>query len=59
MSNETLIWNKILMAVLKMPTVKVERVPFLQEALSPYCTKQKLALLDSVRPYTIASDNDN
>lgn len=58
MSNETLIWNKILMAVLKMPTVKVERVPFLQEALSPYCTKQKLALLDSVRPYTIASDRD-
>ena len=58
MSNETLLWNKILTAVLKMPGVKVDRVEFLQHALKPYCNEQKLELLPSVRPYNIASDHD-
>jgi len=58
MSNETLLWNKILTAVLKMPGVKVDRVAFLRTALKAYCSEQKLDMLDSVRPYTIASDHD-
>ena len=58
MTNETLLWNKILAVVLKMPGVKVDRVAFLTNALRPYCTEQKLAMLGSVRPYTIASDTD-
>ena len=58
MTNETLLWNKILAVVLKMPGVKVNRVAFLTNALRPYCTEQKLAMLGSVRPYTIASDAD-
>lgn len=58
MSNEIVIWNKILASVLKMPGVKVHRVEFLMEALRPYCMEQKLAMLTSVRPYTIASDTD-
>ena len=58
MVNETLVWNKILAAVLKMPGIKVDRAAFLREALKPYCTGQKLDMLDSVRPYTIASDRD-
>lgn len=56
MSNETLIWNRILAAVLKMPGVKVDRVAFLRKALKGYCSEQKLDLLQNVRPYTIVSD---
>lgn len=56
MANETLLWNKILAAVLKMPGVKVNRVEFLTSALRPYCTEQKLGMLASVRPYTITTD---
>ena len=56
MANETLLWNRILAVVLKMPGVKVNRVEFLSHALSPYCTEQKLAMLPSVRPYTITTD---
>ena len=58
MPNETILWNKILAAVLRMPGVKVNRVEFLTAALRPYCTEQKLAMLASVRPYTVASDTD-
>lgn len=58
MANETQIWNKILGAVLKMPGIKVNRVEFLTSALQPYCTEQKLSMLGSVRPYTIASDKE-
>ena len=57
MTEEPLLWNKILTAVLKMPGVKVGRIDFLREALKPYCTEQKLDMLESVRPYTIASDD--
>ena len=58
MSNETLFWNKILAAVLRMPGVKVDRVSFLRHALKPYCTVQQLDMLANVRPYTIARDAD-
>lgn len=58
MPNETILWNKILAAVLRMPGVKVNRVEFLTAALRPYCTEQKLAMLASVRPYIVASDID-
>lgn len=56
MSNETLIWNRILAAVLKMPGVKVDRVAFLRKALKGHCSEQKLDLLENVRPYTIVTD---
>lgn len=56
MEKETLIWNKILAAVLKMPGVKVDRVSFLRKALKGYCNEQRLDMLENVRPYTIASD---
>ncbi len=58
MEKETMMWNKILAAVLKMPGVKVEREAFLRKALKNYCNEQKLDLLGSVRPYTIVSDKD-
>lgn len=58
MLNGSLLWNKILAAVMKMPGVKVDRVGFLRHALRPYCSSQKLDMLVSVRPYTIASDDD-
>lgn len=58
MNEESQLWNKILAAVLKMPGVKVNRLEFLSEALQPYCTAQRLEMLASVRPYTIASDAD-
>lgn len=56
MEKETLIWNKILAAVLKMPGVKVDRVTFLRKALKDYCNEQRLDMLANVRPYTITSD---
>ena len=56
MTKETLVWNKILAAVLKMPGVRVNRVDFLTKALAPYCNEQKLSLLSNVRPYAIAND---
>ena len=56
MNNETLIWNKILASVLKMPGVKVNRVAFLRKSLKDYCNEQKLDLLENVRPYTITTD---
>ena len=56
MSNETLIWNRILAAVLKMPGVKVDRVAFLRKSLKDYAGEQKLDMLPNVRPYTIVSD---
>lgn len=58
MNTENLLWNKILTAVLKMPGVKVERTDFLRKALRPYCSEQRLDMIASVRPYTIASDRD-
>lgn len=57
MANETLIWNKILTTVLKMPGVKVDRVGFLRQKLRPYCNQARLQMLGSVRPYTIVSDS--
>ena len=56
MSNETLVWNKILTAVLSMPGVKVDRVEFLRKSLKDYCNDQRLELLANVRPYTITTD---
>ena len=55
MTKETLVWNKILAAVLKMPGVRVNRVDFLTKALAPYCNEQKLSLLSNVlvRLYSI------
>jgi hypothetical protein len=56
MEKETLVWNKILAAVLKMPGVKVDRVAFLRKELKDYCSEQKLDMLSNVRPYTIVED---
>lgn len=56
MEKETLIWNKILAAVLKMPGVKVNREAFLRKELRPYCNDQKLDMLDKVRPYSVVTD---
>ena len=56
MEKETMMWNKILAAVLKMPGVKVNRVVFLQKELKGYCNDQKLEMLPNVRPYTLVSD---
>ena len=56
MSNETLVWNKILTTVLSMPGVKVDRVEFLRKSLKDYCNDQRLELLANVRPYTITTD---
>ncbi len=57
MEKETLIWNKILAAVLKMPGVKVNREAFLRKALKNYCNEQRLDMLANVRPYTITTDD--
>jgi hypothetical protein len=56
MEKESLVWNKILATVLKMPGVKVDRVDFLRKELKDYCADQKLDMLVSVRPYTIVDD---
>lgn len=56
MKKATLTWNHILSAVLHMPGVKVDRTRFLRSALSSYADSSRLAMLDSVRPYTIVSD---
>ncbi|MBP3842402.1 MAG: hypothetical protein J6E29_02025 [Prevotella sp.] len=57
MEKETLIWNKILAAVLKMPGVKVNREDFLRKSLKNYCNEQRLDMLANVRPYTITTDD--
>ena len=56
MEKETLIWNKILAVVLKMPGVKVDRIGFLRKELRPYCNQSRLQMLGHVRPYTIVSE---
>ncbi len=56
MDKEALVWNKILATVLKMPTVKVDRVGFLRKELRPYCNQSRLQMLGSVRPYTVVSE---
>ena len=56
MSNETLIWNRIISAVLKMPGVRVHREDFLRSALKGYVGEQKLELIPHVRPYSITTD---
>jgi hypothetical protein len=56
MEKDSLIWNKILATVLKMPGVKVNRVEFLRKALADYCNEQRLSMLENVRPYTITTD---
>ena len=56
MEKETLVWNKILAVVLKMPGVKVDRVAFLRKELKGYCNDQRLDMLENVRPYTVTSD---
>lgn len=56
MDKEALVWNKILATVLKMPTVKVDRVDFLRKELRPYCNQSRLQMLGSVRPYTVVSE---
>jgi hypothetical protein len=56
MEKETLVWNKILATVLKMPGVKVDRMEFLCKELRGHCNEQKLQLLVNVRPYSIVSD---
>lgn len=56
MEKETLVWNKILAAVLKMPGVRVDRVAFLRKELKGYCSEQRLDMLENVRPYTITTD---
>lgn len=56
MSKETLVWNKVLATVLRMPGVKVDRVAFLRKSLKDYAGEQKLDMLVNVRPYTIVSD---
>jgi hypothetical protein len=50
MEKETLVWNKILAAVLKMPGVRVDRVAFLRKELKGYCSEQRLDMLENVRP---------
>ena len=56
MSKETLVWNKVLATVLRMPGVRVDRVAFLRKSLKDYAGEQKLDMLVNVRPYTIVSD---
>ncbi len=58
MEKETMVWNKILSTVLKMPGVKVDRVAFLQKALKSYCVEQKLEMIENVRPYSLMSEAD-
>ena len=56
MEKESLVWNKILAAVLKMPGVRVNRVQFLRKSLKGFCSEQRLDMLENVRPYTIVTD---
>jgi len=56
MPKETLTWNKILNAVLRMPGVKVDRAAFLRRVLKDYCSQSKLSLIENVRPYAIVPD---
>ena len=56
MEKETIVWNKILATVLKMPGVKVDRISFLRQELRPYCTQSRLQMIGSVRPYTVVSE---
>ena len=56
MDKENLVWNKILATVLKMPSVKVDRVGFLRKELRPYCNQSRLQMLGNVRPYTVVSE---
>lgn len=55
MEKESLVWNKILAAVLKMPGVRVNRVQFLRKSLKGFCSEQRLDMLENVRPYTIVT----
>ena len=56
MDKENLVWNKILATVLKMPSVKVDRIAFLRKELRPYCNQSRLQMIGSVRPYTVVSE---
>lgn len=56
MEKETLVWNKVLATVLKMPGVKVDRIAFLRTELHPYCNQSRLQMIGSVRPYTVVSE---
>ena len=56
MEKETLVWNKVLATVLKMPGVKVDRIAFLRTELRPYCNQSRLQMIGSVRPYTVVSE---
>ncbi len=58
MEKETMVWNKILSTVLKMPGVKVNRASFLRNALKDYCVEQKLEMIESVRPYSLVSEKE-
>ncbi len=58
MEKETMVWNKILSTVLKMPGVKVHRVDFLRSALKGYCVEQKLEMINSMRPYSLVADDE-
>ena len=56
MEKESIVWNKILTTVLKMPGVKVDRISFLRKELRPYCNQSRLQLIGNVRPYTVVSE---
>lgn len=56
MEKENLVWNKILATVMKMPSVRVDRVSFLRKELRPYCNQSRLQMIGSVRPYTVVSE---
>lgn len=56
MEKETIVWNKVLATVLKMPGVKVDRIAFLRTELRPYCNQSRLQMIGSVRPYTVVSE---
>ena len=56
MEKENLIWNKILATVMKMPSMRVDRVSFLRKELRPYCNQSRLQMIGSVRPYTVVSE---
>lgn len=56
MDKENLIWNKILATVMKMPSVRVDRVGFLRKELRPYCNQSRLQMIAGVRPYTVVSE---
>lgn len=56
MDKENLVWSKILAAVMKMPSVRVDRVSFLRKELRPYCNQSRLQMIAGVRPYTVVSE---